>query len=117
MAGPPLNGTQAGSYDGFAAKFNATLSTLIYSTYLGGMNDDYAQAIAVDPNGTGHIAGWTYSQDFPVMQNAFQTQNRGQYDTFVVKIDMRLPRLSITTDPPGLAISLAGVTFTAPHNR
>ncbi len=36
-----------------------------FSTYLGGDRDDFARAVAVGPDGTVWVAGFTYSRDFP----------------------------------------------------
>jgi len=44
---------------------------LEYSTYVGGSSDDNVFAIAVDGDGCAHIAGYTLSQDFPVV-NPYQ---------------------------------------------
>jgi hypothetical protein len=86
-----LNAYQAtlgGSVDAFVTKFSADGSSLIYSTYLGGSNYDYGQAIAVDSAGEATIAGTTGSQNFP-LANAYQSsiapdQNNwwGQYGFF-----------------------------------
>ena len=38
---------------------------LVYSTYLGGSNSEFATAIAVDGSGDAYIAGYTASSDFP----------------------------------------------------
>jgi hypothetical protein len=50
---------------------------LVYSSYLGGTNIDYGNAIAVGPNGLAYIAGETCllfkaTDDFPVTPGAFQ---------------------------------------------
>lgn len=73
--------------DAFVAKLNAAGSALVYCTYLGGNNFDFATAIAVDGSGNACVAGQTTSTDFPT-KNAFQTAKRfaGNTDTFVVKL-------------------------------
>jgi len=38
---------------------------LVYSTYLGGSNSEFATAIAVDGSGDAYVAGYTASSDFP----------------------------------------------------
>jgi len=38
---------------------------LVYSTYLGGSNSEFATAIAVDGSGDAYLAGYTASSDFP----------------------------------------------------
>jgi hypothetical protein len=46
---------------------------LSYSTYLGGSNVDFANAIAVDAAGEAYVAGGTSSTNFPTTAGAFQT--------------------------------------------
>jgi hypothetical protein len=61
-----------GVYDAFVAKLDPN-GALMSSTFLGGSNIDVASAIAVDAAGGVHVAGYTCSADFPVV-NAFQPQ-------------------------------------------
>jgi hypothetical protein len=60
--------------DAFVAEVNSSGTAWIYSTYLGGQNNDYGNAIAVDASGNAYITGGTSSADFPVSTGAFQTQ-------------------------------------------
>jgi hypothetical protein len=53
--------------DAFVAKFSADGTTLVYSTYLGGENQDVANAIAVDAAGEAFVTGSTSSTHFPVV--------------------------------------------------
>ncbi|MHB8524015.1 MAG: SBBP repeat-containing protein [Limisphaerales bacterium] len=64
-----------GKSDGFVAKFDATLTNLIFSTYFGGENRDEDQTIAVDPAGFIYLCGRTLSTNFPVTAGAFQTNH------------------------------------------
>lgn len=57
--------------DAFVAKFNRDGSALLYSTYLGGNDIDYARGIAVDRNGSVCVTGVATSKDFPT-KNAIQ---------------------------------------------
>jgi uncharacterized repeat protein (TIGR01451 family) len=43
---------------------------LIYSTYLGGSNQDFALGIAIDPDGNAFVTGFTRSLDFPMASPA-----------------------------------------------
>ncbi len=56
--------------DAFVLKLGPE-GTLIYSTYLGGRDDDVALGIAVDAIGRAHVVGGTHSPNFPVA-NALQ---------------------------------------------
>jgi hypothetical protein len=56
------------SFDAFAAKFvqpSATNIVLVYSTYLGGANDDFGYGVAADPAGDAFVTGSTASPNFP----------------------------------------------------
>jgi hypothetical protein len=68
--------TAPGSQDGFVTKLNATGTALGYSTYLGGSNNDAANAVAVDSSGDAYVTGQTTSTDYPTM-NAYQTTFAG----------------------------------------
>ena len=52
--------------DAFVAKFDSDGQNLIYCTYLGGMANDVAFALAVDADGHAYVAGATTSKNFPV---------------------------------------------------
>jgi Beta-propeller repeat len=58
--------TLAGSQNAFVTKFNATLSALVFSTYLGGTGDDQGVGIVEDATGNVWAAGSTNSTDFPI---------------------------------------------------
>jgi hypothetical protein len=78
--------------DGVVTKLNASGSSLVFSTYLGGSCHDNGIAIAIDRNGSAYVAGWTTSVNFPVTPRAFQTaltppDFAGLLDTFILKID------------------------------
>jgi glucose/arabinose dehydrogenase/photosystem II stability/assembly factor-like uncharacterized protein len=89
---PVVNALQTarrGIDDAFAVKLNPAGSALVYSTYLGGSGGDEGRGIAVDAAGRAHIAGTTYSNDFP-LANAWQSARRGvpqNPDVFVSKLD------------------------------
>ncbi len=72
--------------DAFVAKFAPGQSRLIYTTYLGGSNNDVATGIAVTPGGGALVTGYTSSLDFPVTAHAFQKTNHGGNDVFVTKL-------------------------------
>ena len=59
--------------DVFILKLNPTGSALVYSTFLGGSDDDIGLGIALDPAGNAYVCGMTRSKDFPVTSGAFQT--------------------------------------------
>ncbi len=56
----------------------------MYSTYLGGSDNDYGRGIAVDGSGHAYLTGGTESSDFPT-QGPFQT-DQPFVDAFVTKL-------------------------------
>jgi len=81
---------RGGAWDAFITELSPT-GELIFSTYLGGGRNDFANAIAIGSSGNFYIVGTTESTNFPVM-NAFQpttvpTTVAQQRDAFVVKLN------------------------------
>jgi hypothetical protein len=77
--------TLAGGNDVFVTELNHAGSGLLYSTYLGGSDDDRGYGIAVDAAGDAYVTGYTQSTNFPTA-GAFQTANNGGADAFVTKL-------------------------------
>lgn len=71
--------------DAFLAMVDATGSSLVYATRLGGRIQDAATAVALDSDGTAFVTGTTASVDFPVA-GAPVTSLRGGENAFVVKV-------------------------------
>jgi hypothetical protein len=76
-----------GSYDAFVTKLSVDGSRLLYSTYLGGSDEDFGRGIAVDSAGNAYIAGHTYSADFPTTPGAADATLGGGRDAFVAKLN------------------------------
>jgi S-layer homology domain/Beta-propeller repeat len=75
----------AGCWDVVLTKFNPSGSALVYSTFLGGNDQEYVDRpydVAVDQTGNAYITGFTGSPNFPVL-NAYQVAYGGQVDVFV----------------------------------
>lgn len=51
--------------DAFVTKYYPSGTNYVYSTLLGGTNDDVANAVAVDGSGAAYVTGWTISTNFP----------------------------------------------------
>jgi hypothetical protein len=75
----------AGTGDGCVAGFDATLSTLRFSSFFGGRDDDDVLGLAISPAGSVFITGNTTSIDLPVA-DAFQPEFGGERDAFVAKL-------------------------------
>ncbi len=76
----------SGSGDVFVTKLsNWELSSLDFSTYLGGDGPDSGEGIAADNDGNVYITGSTYSSDFP-LENPFIDHYMGNGEAFVTKL-------------------------------
>ncbi|MDD3877880.1 MAG: gliding motility-associated C-terminal domain-containing protein [Bacteroidales bacterium] len=77
-----------GQQDGVIINLDNDLSTLIWSSYIGGSGNDAVYSITIDEN-DGHIyvSGGTSSQNFPVTPNALKPNfGGGSCDGFISKI-------------------------------
>jgi gliding motility-associated-like protein len=87
---PIVNGFQAnyggGTHDGIVAKLTPDLSTIIWSTYIGGTMADAAYGIKIIPDSVSYITGGTMSTDFPVTPEAYDTEFGGDVDGFLAAI-------------------------------
>jgi len=83
-----------------------------FSTYLGGSGVDEAYAVAVDSAGQAHIAGRTWSADFPVTSGAARRNAPGGANIFVAKLNPTGTQLVYSTyvggryDDAGFGIAL-----------
>ena len=71
--------------DGFISKLNSTGTALVYSTYIGGHQNDSLQGIAVDSTGAVWAVGTSASPDFPLLA-PYQSSLAGGNDAVVVKL-------------------------------
>jgi uncharacterized protein (TIGR03437 family) len=114
--------------DAFVTKLNPSGNGLVYSTYLGGSQDEMAQAITIDSSGDAYVAGATASLNFPTITGSYQTSLRGlggepiepcctgpfvdPGDAFVVEINPAGSKLVVSTliggtdDDAAIAIAL-----------
>lgn len=77
-----------GDVDAYVAKFEPDGSALVYSTFLGGTNDDSGRGVDVDDSGAAFVTGSTRSTDFPVTAGAYRTAKGtgNAVDAFVAKV-------------------------------
>jgi len=122
---PTVNALQAtlgGTEDAFVAELRAGGAALVYSTYLGGSNTDYAYGLAVDAAGAAYVTGATRSADFPTV-NAFQgTYTAHAQVVFVSKLSPGGTSLAYSTylnsgigDGEAIAVDSAGDAFVTGH--
>ena len=87
---PIINGFQpvygGGTHDGVVAKLNPDLSSIIWSSYIGGTMADAAYGIKIIEDSVSYITGGTMSADFPVTPGAYDTQFGGDIDGYLASI-------------------------------
>ncbi|MCP4708499.1 MAG: hypothetical protein GY869_07740, partial [Planctomycetes bacterium] len=76
-----------GTTDAVICQINSTGSDLVYSSYIGGSENDRSIEIAIDINDNVFISGYTSSSDFPTTPNAYNTGSSGDKDAFVIKLN------------------------------
>jgi hypothetical protein len=64
----PMQPALSGRSDIFVTKLNRTGTALVYSTYLGGTDEEDGLGLEVDPQGNVYITGSTFSTDFPTVE-------------------------------------------------
>jgi hypothetical protein len=80
------------SEDAYVTKFNPDMTTIIFSTYLGGNDYDEIKAVSVDSLGNIYLTGSTTSTDFPITENAYDKSYNGDAgpgsfgDVFLTKL-------------------------------
>lgn len=124
----PFQPSPGGGRDAFVAKLSADGSSLVYSSYLGGSNNEWDEntKIVLDQQGNAYVAGGTSSSNFPLV-NAYQTSLAGSDDIFLTKISSNGSQILYSTYlggsyyeyGPGLAVGnnneiyLSGTTNSA----
>ena len=121
---------EKGSYyfDAFVTKINPYLSdeeSLIYSTHLGGIWDDYGNSIAADREGCAYVTGKTPATDFPVTSVPIQAERKGKNDVFVTKLAANGLSLEYSTylgsveddEAVDIAVDTAGHAYVCGYGR
>jgi murein DD-endopeptidase MepM/ murein hydrolase activator NlpD len=80
-----FNGSTAMA-DAFVAKFDPS-GKLLYSTFLGGSQNDWANKVVVDPAGNIYVVGRTESSDYPKTADSFNQTLNGGSDIFITMLN------------------------------
>lgn len=75
----------AGKYDAWMAKIDPSGKDLVFSTYLGGEDNDYAFAVAIDNQKNVFLTGQTQSWNFPTVNRYQLSPYGGLSDAFITK--------------------------------
>ncbi len=108
--------------DAFVSKLSATGDALVYSTYLGGGDEDIAYGIAVGTAGNAFVTGRTLSLGFPTTTGVFDsTYNGGFRDGFVSNLNPVGSALVYSTflggssgdEAVAIAVDINGIAYVA----
>ncbi len=113
----PIQANNRGNNDAFIAKFNPQGTGFVYSTYLGGSNNDQGSGLAVNAAGTAYVTGATASPDFNIQFPL--VAYGGGTDVFVAKI---ISEASLSLSPATLEVQQGSsatmtVTISAPQTQ
>jgi hypothetical protein len=94
MEGSGYRQSLQGGSDAVVGMMDMTKSgeaSLVYSTYLGGTDNDEVHKISLDANNNIILTGYTLSNDFPVTSDAVQRNAVGNTDVFVSVVNPHDP--------------------------
>ncbi len=124
IVGPDLSHNGNATDDAFVAKVNPGGTALLYCGYIGGLNNDRANGVAVDSSGNAYVAGETNSSEgggagFPVTVGPDVTLWGFGPDAFVAKVNAAGSALiycgyiggSSTDSAQGVAVDSAGNAY------
>ena len=94
VIGPTYRG---GDFDGVAFRLNAQGNALVYSTYIGGEDNDSTEGVAVDSAGSAYLTGGTRSQGFPITGTGFQFTRSGDTDAYLMRLNSTATGLIYST--------------------
>ena len=107
--------SRSGGVEAWVVKIRPGERRILWATCLGGMGDDRAFALALDPAGGVYVAGWTSSPDFPVVSPA-QAQLSGGRDAFLLKLNTAGDQIVFSTFHGGTSVE-AGLALAAYSGR
>jgi hypothetical protein len=110
--------SRGGQWDGFVLKYDSS-GGLVFATYLGGQDLDHAYGVGIDAAGDVLIVGHTYSTDFPVSTDAYQSTHGGGRDMYLARLSADGTSLRYSTlfggtgleDCRGLAVHFSGTAW------
>ena len=77
-----------GVSDAVVFSLSSDLTTLRWSSFLGGENEDAAYSIKIDTSETVYVAGGTRSPNYPTTPNALLPNHNGNTDGFITRLDL-----------------------------
>ncbi len=88
ILGGGFDNSLGGKQDAVVVKFNPNLTNVIWSSYLGGTENDAGYSLVVTDSLYAYVCGGTYSLDFPTKPGCYKVSyNGGKADGYIVKIN------------------------------
>ncbi|MDA1315337.1 MAG: SBBP repeat-containing protein [Acidobacteria bacterium] len=115
LVGPDLT-YNGGNGDGFLAKVRSDGTALLQASYIGGLDADVSNAVAVDKQGNAYVAGSTFStqsQGFPVTDQPSPLWLGGR-DAFVAKFTTEMLERPFEVTENGVLNAASSVQFPDP---
>jgi len=97
--------------EGVVSRLSHDGTKLLFSSFIGGTNIDELTSVAVLPDGSVAVAGDSYSTDFPITANAYQSKLKGRFNTTVAVLDC----LPLGVSRVGSATECNGPVMLYPH--
>ncbi|HKO99516.1 MAG TPA: SBBP repeat-containing protein [Pyrinomonadaceae bacterium] len=79
--------SNSGATDIFVTKLNPAGTSILYSTYIGGLGDEEAFSIALNANREAYLTGYTTSTNFPLIGALQPFFGGGSTDAFLVRLN------------------------------
>jgi hypothetical protein len=99
-----------GSYqDLVISKVNPDGDSLLFSTFVGGVGNDWATGVAVDPDGNVYVTGDTRSPDFPMVNPLQRFNSSGSFDALILQLS-DVPYMCGDADLNGI-VNIADAVF------
>jgi len=105
--------------DVMLSRLSSTGATLLYSTFLGGANNDEGRGVTIESTGVATIVGFSVSADYPTTAGAFLTTNTLFNRQVIVTrlqiavLDTVPPAVTITAPSDGAIVGTTTVTLSA----
>jgi hypothetical protein len=76
-----------GDADVAVSKLNPSGSALLYSTFIGGADEEEGWRVAIDDSGNAYLIGPTHSADYPTTAGAYDETFNGETDAYITKLN------------------------------
>ncbi|MCL4265868.1 MAG: SBBP repeat-containing protein [Anaerolineae bacterium] len=92
-----VNNQPAGGRDMFLLVLDAAGTAVLHASRLGGSNQEEGRAITLDDAGNAYTTGWTNSEDFTTTVGVLGPTLQGDFDAFLMSINVQTPTLRYAT--------------------